>query len=1503
MGASIASALFYYVLGGITFLPLCFIAGFLFFVFGTERVEGSADVDGGVRDHTALSKQLSEDENTDISIEKKAAALDLASRNARAHEELEEAKRKGLADAPKDIAGVPGAAKRLGGSHALPKPHRAGWLVVRRQFEPMPTPAGASSSSSSSSLPRTSGTPSSQPQSKKSGYVSAMYRGILDYRANRGDAKKAASQQHLQTPEAGSAGTQRDASPHGSDVDELSDKTVQGAPANAAPGTGAMPAAPRDSYFCILKEPILYLYSGEDSNNPNTECLAAVDLRGKRVSIYVSGMGDVEGEPDEGQDRVNGDGQEDGSNRAQFHWAKAKQVAVKDGELFQKRNAIRILGPAPSPGGKRPEWFIFLKPATSFEDWYHALIHASLSPKNKEDPHRDPIGPVFDVSDMQSLLTSLDSLPDPIPLRWLNAMVGRIFYSIYRTAWLEQYITRKLMKKISRVRTPGFLSDIRVKEVHVGNTPPAFSRPMLKSLTGDGEASMEVAVHYAGALRLTVSTVLTISLGTRFKPYNVPLVLAVVLTSLEGNLLLQIKPPPSNRVWFGFTQLPKMEIDIEPVVSERKVQWSMVKRIIESRIKELMTESVVVPNMDDIPFYDTRPNAKRGGIWAEAAVRDDSGTASTTAKAAAASADTTEKEQDGGASAASATTATKPLHDDATGLRNRRESENFSAPASLSASEPTSAASSAAASPAMAGLSALLARSGGGAGSETASTGSQPTAASGNGAAGAKRKGSWFAPSSKVAASAAASPRQRHKGPQSSLAWGSASVVGHHSSGVASPAGSAPAALPDEVAPSAAADQDDGIAPSPLQPPQAAGPPELERSASYGHERNKASVSSVLSTATDASGATADTDDVHAAIERSFGRDQRGRSVSNGSLALPSENEHLSSSAPVEIQTPFVETSGDGGEAEPSPEVTPQPEPPAVQVRQASTDGMDAPSITNAGSPELARSGMTEASQLDTGRAASPDSLASGNASSVASSGGPRVKASHGFAPPPRRTSGLSSAAAGTTSRPIGRPESRESRLEPPLSGSRRSSGESLSNSYSPSSPSQGMTQASLVAGWNKARASMADKESRQAAAKDAKDAFKKGWASWKSRNQQPQQMGPETTQASSSSPNVREEWDGTFGGGDDESNRGEQQTPQRAAARPRAPSSESSSSWRLGSAATDPVSLGAGFGFETSEAGSPEWQRSSLFAESADTPTAAGRSRMDHTAPYREHRASRSSASSSRAASPSRAQKSEGKGWDATLAGLPTPRPAVLQRRESDKSEGERLGRQRQASDSASATSMPASAPSGKNRSNSSSHSSPLALRHVSDSGMPPAGLSASPSGDSFAFLPPAAKPVTAIARPETIASGSSSEDAVGVEAAAAVPSQAQTEVASAGGKGGLPESKMSEASEFPHVTASTAQAGSPAAAARETAPIPMASNSKRVSSTGSQHGVPSPTSPGSGSAASPRIRSQPGQMTMMAVPGIQRRLPPAPPPAAAPAPASASNSAQVEDGGEDGN
>ena len=66
------------------------------------------------------------------------------------------------------------------------------------------------------------------------------------------------------------------------------------------------------------------------------------------------------------------------------------------------------------------------------------------------------------------------------------------------------------MRKLAKVNRPGFLGDIKVETVDVGNTAPSFSRPMLKELTVDGDASMEIQVKYTGSFKLTIGTTVSV---------------------------------------------------------------------------------------------------------------------------------------------------------------------------------------------------------------------------------------------------------------------------------------------------------------------------------------------------------------------------------------------------------------------------------------------------------------------------------------------------------------------------------------------------------------------------------------------------------------------------------------------------------------------------------------------------------------------------------------------------------------------------------------------------------------------------------------------------------------------------------------------------------------------------------------------------------------------------------------------------------------------------------
>ena len=112
-----------------------------------------------------------------------------------------------------------------------------------------------------------------------------------------------------------------------------------------------------------------------------------------------------------------------------------------------------------------------------------------------------------------------------------------------------------------------------------------------------------------------IFTAARVDLGTRFKTREVDLRLAAVLKRLEGKILVRIKPPPSNRIWVAFETMPKMELNIEPIISQRSITYGPILRLIENRVREVIEETLVYPHFDDLPFTDTINQTYRGSIW------------------------------------------------------------------------------------------------------------------------------------------------------------------------------------------------------------------------------------------------------------------------------------------------------------------------------------------------------------------------------------------------------------------------------------------------------------------------------------------------------------------------------------------------------------------------------------------------------------------------------------------------------------------------------------------------------------------------------------------------------------------------------------------------------------------------------------------------------------------------------------------------------------------------
>lgn len=81
---------------------------------------------------------------------------------------------------------------------------------------------------------------------------------------------------------------------------------------------------------------------------------------------------------------------------------------------------------------------------------------------------------------------------------------------------------------------------------------------------------------------------------------NTPLLLTVELQELRGRLAVNIPPPPTDRIWYGFRTPPHLEFKARPKLGEREVTLAHVTDWIEKKLFQEFQKIFVMPNMDDV---------------------------------------------------------------------------------------------------------------------------------------------------------------------------------------------------------------------------------------------------------------------------------------------------------------------------------------------------------------------------------------------------------------------------------------------------------------------------------------------------------------------------------------------------------------------------------------------------------------------------------------------------------------------------------------------------------------------------------------------------------------------------------------------------------------------------------------------------------------------------------------------------------------------------------------
>ncbi|KAI9291712.1 hypothetical protein K502DRAFT_281109, partial [Neoconidiobolus thromboides FSU 785] len=276
---------------------------------------------------------------------------------------------------------------------------------------------------------------------------------------------------------------------------------------------------------------------------------------------------------------------------------------LMDNEVFKKIHPIHL-----KHVDSFEEYFIYLDSSVEKESWFICLLKASKLNKNIKE--RETL--YVDKTAINSLINTLDSSSVHLQTKWLNALLGRVFLGIYKTDKVKEYFINKIKTKTTKVKKPGFLGEILVRDLKVGDSIPYITNPKLINLNKEGELSIEMDLQYNGGFLAEIETIANIQVTSKLKAILIKLLLTVKLKHLSGKILLRIKPPPTNRFWIGFYQLPKMDLEIEPMVSDTQIKSSMIISAIEKRIVDQIKESLVLPNMDDYCFF---PSHGSGGIF------------------------------------------------------------------------------------------------------------------------------------------------------------------------------------------------------------------------------------------------------------------------------------------------------------------------------------------------------------------------------------------------------------------------------------------------------------------------------------------------------------------------------------------------------------------------------------------------------------------------------------------------------------------------------------------------------------------------------------------------------------------------------------------------------------------------------------------------------------------------------------------------------------------------
>ncbi|KAJ3391934.1 hypothetical protein HDU84_005082 [Entophlyctis sp. JEL0112] len=344
-----------------------------------------------------------------------------------------------------------------------------------------------------------------------------------------------------------------------------------------------------EDFFAVLKRNVLFLYSSDEK----LECLKVFHLNEFDVNIYLNGIGSMHP-----------------TNNLEH------KQNLSDFEIYHRNHPIRLRKKDCSKENHLNDIFVYVLTGSEKEDW-NILMRRSSS---IQQPYSHAEAELAYTDALAKLAQSVGSSESPIDpsTAWINALLGRMFVGLHANSNIKTYLMQKLGGRIGTNRNAfasGFLGEITIRDLHMGNSLPVLKNPRIVSFSLDSDLVLDVDVTYTGGIQIETATEAKLSaLNPIFNSqFDVPFVVSIKVSNVTATLRLKIKGfQETSRVWVGLHDNLKIGIQVEPMISNKLVQLQLVDQIIEHRIKDALTEFIILPNMDDFGFW---PFGNQGGFF------------------------------------------------------------------------------------------------------------------------------------------------------------------------------------------------------------------------------------------------------------------------------------------------------------------------------------------------------------------------------------------------------------------------------------------------------------------------------------------------------------------------------------------------------------------------------------------------------------------------------------------------------------------------------------------------------------------------------------------------------------------------------------------------------------------------------------------------------------------------------------------------------------------------